>query len=77
MTGNVQMVSVTVSGVLKPSDDDFIAVFTPKDASSKADTDDCPSNGEDYIATGDLASQPYILAPRWSSTSTSVQTRAT
>jgi hypothetical protein len=51
---DVQNVTVTVSGVLKPSDSDWIAVFSP----STADTNDCPLNKALYYETGDTSSQP-------------------
>ncbi|CAK9192348.1 unnamed protein product [Sphagnum jensenii] len=51
---DVQNVTVTVSGVLNPSDSDWIAVFSP----STADTNDCPLNKALYYETGDTSSQP-------------------
>lgn len=52
---DVQNVTVTVSGVTKPSDQDWVGVFSPTDAN----TDACPTESAAmYLQTGDTSSLP-------------------
>lgn len=51
-----QNVTVTVSGVIQPSADDWIAVFSP----STSDTSNCLQNEILYLETGDVASLPLL-----------------
>ncbi|KAL6853503.1 hypothetical protein ACP4OV_019532 [Aristida adscensionis] len=49
-------VNVTVSGVLKPDDSDWVAMITPSNSSVSG----CPLSGVNYIETGDLANLPLL-----------------
>lgn len=51
-----QFVSVTVSGVFEPSDDDWIAMISP--SSSKVSS--CPLSEAFYLQTGDLSKLPLL-----------------
>ncbi|CAM6025197.1 unnamed protein product [Sphagnum balticum] len=52
---DVENVTVTVSGILDPSEADWIAVFSPATA---PDTNFCPLNEALYLETGDVSPQP-------------------
>nr|CAB3478586.1 unnamed protein product [Digitaria exilis] len=49
-------VQVTVAGVLRPSDDDWVAMITPSNSSVSG----CPFGGVNYVQTGDLAHLPLL-----------------
>ncbi|XP_002513109.2 probable inactive purple acid phosphatase 27 [Ricinus communis] len=53
---NEEFVSVTVSGVLHPSKDHWVAMISP----SNSDVSDCPLNKIQYIQTGDLGDLPLL-----------------
>ncbi|OEL18320.1 hypothetical protein BAE44_0020663 [Dichanthelium oligosanthes] len=47
---------VTVAGVLRPDDDDWVAMITPSNSSVSG----CPFGGVNYVQTGDLAHLPLL-----------------
>ncbi|XP_062223822.1 probable inactive purple acid phosphatase 27 [Phragmites australis] len=47
---------VTVAGVLKPDDSDWVAMVTPSNSSVAG----CPLSGVNYVETGDLANLPLL-----------------
>ncbi|XP_020685518.2 uncharacterized protein LOC110101794, partial [Dendrobium catenatum] len=49
-------ITVTVSGVVDPDKDDWIAMISP----SNLDVSDCPLNAAMYAQTGDLSSLPLL-----------------
>ncbi|KAL0919246.1 hypothetical protein M5K25_011329 [Dendrobium thyrsiflorum] len=49
-------ITVTVSGVVDPDKDDWIAMISP----SNIDVSDCPANAAMYAQTGDLSSLPLL-----------------
>nr|CAB3474537.1 unnamed protein product [Digitaria exilis] len=49
-------VQITVAGVLRPSDDDWVAMITPSNSSVSG----CPFGGVNYVQTGDLAHLPLL-----------------
>ncbi|XP_054813737.1 probable inactive purple acid phosphatase 27 [Prosopis cineraria] len=51
-----EFVTVTVSGVSQPSDDDWVAMISPSDSDVKA----CLSNWNLYLQTGDTAKLPLL-----------------
>ncbi|KAL3701603.1 hypothetical protein R1sor_019625 [Riccia sorocarpa] len=51
-----QTVNVTITGLVDPSEHDWIAVVSPSNAS----TSNCPQNELLYVATGDLAELPLL-----------------
>uniref|UniRef100_A0A803MYF6 Purple acid phosphatase Fn3-like domain-containing protein n=1 Tax=Chenopodium quinoa TaxID=63459 RepID=A0A803MYF6_CHEQI len=51
-----QIVTVTVSGVLHPSDKDWVAMISP----SHSDVRNCPFNVIRYLETGDLSDLPLL-----------------
>ncbi|XP_038875449.1 probable inactive purple acid phosphatase 27 [Benincasa hispida] len=53
---NEEFINVTVSGVLFPSEDHWIAMITP----SNANVDDCPLSKFLYVQTGDLSNLPLL-----------------
>lgn len=53
---NLQNVTVHVSGIILPSDLQWLAVFTP----SSSDTSTCLENEALYVETGDLSSLPLL-----------------
>ncbi|XP_043692993.1 probable inactive purple acid phosphatase 27 [Telopea speciosissima] len=54
---NDQNVTVTVSGVLRPSDSDWVAMISPSSSSS---VKDCPLSAAFYIQTGDYSKLPLL-----------------
>ncbi|PON74375.1 Acid phosphatase [Parasponia andersonii] len=54
--GDEEYVNVTVSGVLFPSELDWVAMISP----SNADVNSCPFNGLYYAQTGDLSHLPLL-----------------
>ncbi|XP_030492644.2 probable inactive purple acid phosphatase 27 [Cannabis sativa] len=54
--GDDQIVTVTVSGVLFPSDDDWVAMISPSHAKVNA----CPFIGINYAQTGDFTNLPLL-----------------
>ncbi|KAG8656699.1 hypothetical protein MANES_04G164100v8 [Manihot esculenta] len=53
---NEEFVSVTVSGVLHPSSDHWVAMISP----SNSDVGACPLNEAGYLQTGDLSNLPLL-----------------
>ncbi|XP_071720612.1 nucleotide pyrophosphatase/phosphodiesterase-like isoform X2 [Rutidosis leptorrhynchoides] len=54
--GNDQMIKVTVSGVLFPSENDWVGIISP----SHANVDACPQNFILYEQTGDFSELPLL-----------------
>lgn len=54
--GDEQYVTVTVSGVLQPSDHDWVAMISP----SHSSVENCPLNIIGYIQTGDFSELPLL-----------------
>ncbi|XP_050386634.1 probable inactive purple acid phosphatase 27 [Argentina anserina] len=54
--GDDEFVTVNVTGVLKPSKDDWVAMISP----SNADVTSCPLNGMYYVQTGDFSTLPLL-----------------
>lgn len=54
--GNEEFVTVHVSGVLKPSKNDWVAMISP----SNSDVSSCPGNSFLYIQTGDFSNLPLL-----------------
>ncbi|KAJ4969640.1 hypothetical protein NE237_002739 [Protea cynaroides] len=51
-----QNVTITVSGVLDPSDSDWVAMISPSSSSVEA----CPLSKAYYVETGDLSKLPFL-----------------
>ncbi|KAL5543670.1 hypothetical protein UlMin_007454 [Ulmus minor] len=54
--GDEEYVHVTVSGVLDPSEHDWVAMISPSNSSVSS----CPFNGAQYAQTGDFSSLPLL-----------------
>ncbi|KAE8686655.1 Detected protein of confused Function [Hibiscus syriacus] len=56
LVSNEEMVSVTVSGVLLPLPNDWIAMISPSDSNTR----DCPGSKSFYVQTGDISDLPLL-----------------